>query len=152
MYNLSPLELEVSTQLDRLAEVIGNRIERTVTWENLRDSKSSSTRDLEVAFKVGPHEYVANFCLTSLPGNDAIVVSTDQYVYERFRNVGIGSLLTRAKMDIIRSVGCQMLIATVNATNTYEIRLLTELGWSTLVQFSGGGSGLVNLWKWQVGV
>lgn len=87
---------------------------------NIKDNRLSAWLD------ACSGERVAHFALSLFPGNYDIVVSTGSWVAENRRGVGIGWQLLKMRLAVVKKVGFQLMLATVENANAKEVRLLTE--------------------------
>jgi GNAT superfamily N-acetyltransferase len=100
---------------------------KVATNSELRATGPKHTQ-LYVHVQTHDKETVARFNFELFPGNQDIVVSTGSFVSENRRGVGIGWQMLKARMNVAKQVGFQMLLATVEKTNIKERELLLRNG------------------------
>jgi GNAT superfamily N-acetyltransferase len=72
---------------------------------------------------------LAGFCLSTMPGCGAVLISHDTYVYPEFRGQGLGSLMQDLKVKYAQILRVSKLIATVREDNRIEVGVLRGRGW-----------------------
>lgn len=73
--------------------------------------------------------------LTSLPGSSQIVVSHDVFIPPAMRGNGAGTLAHAARCQVMRDLGYDYALCTINGANTPQARILDKAGWRVLDAF-----------------
>jgi RimJ/RimL family protein N-acetyltransferase len=69
------------------------------------------------------------------PGCNQIVVSNHSFVDPSFRGKGHGTSVARKRLAHANSLGYDLVLATVQAQNTPQIKIMEHLRWKPLVSF-----------------
>lgn len=88
----------------------------------------------------GPDE-IAEFTLISFPGCCGIVVSAHAYVLDKYRQLGIGSLLNKLRQQIAKEWGYSILMCTDVENNVPQQKILANNGWDKLKTFVNKRTG-----------
>lgn len=96
-----------------------------------------------------------NFCgvigeLDTLPGCSQVAVSHGVFIDETSRGHGLGRLANQERRQVaFNDLGYDMMICTIDSSNTHQRSLLQSEGWSCLKSFKSRKTGhTVELWSY----
>ena len=107
---------------DENDEETGNQI-RYTRWNNW----SEGTYVVKIK-----EEKIASFELYKLPHCCAILVSCKAYIFEKYRNKRLGTLMNTFRQDIARTLGYSSLMCTDIEQNVNQRKLLKTNGWKDI--------------------
>lgn len=85
--------------------------------------------------------------LTSLPGCSQIVVSHGVFVARNERRKGLGTTAGLARRKLIAELGYDLMLCTVDASNSAQLAVLGKTGWHQLTSFISSKTGhTLELW------
>lgn len=79
--------------------------------------------------------------LSDLPGCSQIAVSHSMFMRPEHRNKGHGAEELAAREQMAKTLGYDCILATVDATNEPELKLLRRAGWHILTSFKSQKTG-----------
>ncbi len=86
-------------------------------------------------------EVVAYSTLVAMPGCCGMCISTGSYVYERFRNKGIGNIMHKVRKDLATEGGFSCMACTDVASNKPQQNILKKNKWKLVHKFLNANSG-----------
>jgi GNAT superfamily N-acetyltransferase len=89
---------------------------------------------------------IGKFRLTPLPGCAKVGVSHHLEIYESFRGRGLGHKAQKARLDLAKSLGFRVLLATTRDTNAPQEHILPAAGWKRVTFYEEDGF-VVHLWS-----
>lgn len=93
-------------------------------------------------YRVRWHDVIlAHFHLSQLVWCCGICVSTGAYVYEEYRNKGLGSLLNELRQHIATELGYGLLLCTDKLSNTAQRKVLAKNNWQDVYTFTNPRTG-----------
>jgi hypothetical protein len=98
--------------------------EKSMSW-NYYLHKNQNTSDL-----------IATFSLVEMPGCSGILVSVGSYIYEPYRNCGLGTILNGLRIQLAKQIGASLLLCTSAVSNKPQRAILDKNGWEILHQFT----------------
>lgn len=89
----------------------------------------------------------AAFNLKDMPGCSGMMIANDLFVSPDFRNLKVGSLLTRFMSDFARYYGYGLIQGNDKDNNIYQRRIFEKQGWNKASTFTNPKTGnVLNVW------
>jgi Acetyltransferases, including N-acetylases of ribosomal proteins len=79
--------------------------------------------------------------LNPFPGSNQIVVSNHAFIYPKLRGQGYGSRQHRARLNMARNLGYDVIMCTVREDNAIERHILFKFGWNNVLVFNSTETG-----------
>lgn len=73
--------------------------------------------------------------LNPFPGSNQIVVSSHAFVHPEFRSNGVGTQLSRERVEKAKELDYDYMVATVRADNAAQLAIMRKVGWKYLDSF-----------------
>lgn len=81
-----------------------------------------------------------SYSIVELPGCAQIAVSVHSFVYPQRRGKGNGKLEHARRLKVIKRLGYDVVLCTVNLGNSREVKILNGAGWTMLTSFKSSSS------------
>lgn len=79
--------------------------------------------------------------IVDLPGSPQCAVSIHSFIFNRFRGKGYGKYKHKERLDILKYLGYDYVLCTVDAANAREVKILESNKWTHLDTFVSSASG-----------
>lgn len=79
--------------------------------------------------------------LHSMPGCPQVCISCRAFIYKERRECGLGTDANTNRLQQMADLGYDYALATVDATNTAQIRIMEHNGWTNLASFDSSSTG-----------
>ncbi len=79
--------------------------------------------------------------ITSLPGCSQVAVSHSVFIPIKNRGKGLGTLANNARQELMKDLGYDMALCTVDNANKSQLRVLEKTGWTRLISFVSSKTG-----------
>ena len=107
-------------------------------------------RETEILSANAEHIYPltwVQYALSPLPGCCGVVVSHDSYLHTNYRGVGLGDFFHKERLQLMKDLGYSCSLATVQANNEAEKKILWNNGWKKVHEFTNSRtSNLIEIW------
>lgn len=136
---LEEIKNSSKSYLDIIQELVNTNTKIQV--ELIKRSKYYTDKSEQGRFNIligltsDPNLVVASFELICLPGCCGIVISTDAIVNEKYRNLGLGTLLNEMRIGIAYQWDYPLILCTDNIKNIPQQKILEKNGWNNIHKF-----------------
>ena len=120
--------------LEDVSRRIKNLVDCQASYKHVY--RSLENNGITVTHFVGD-DPVCSWCISAMPGSDAVVVFHDVYVLRMYHNLGIGALTHDLRLKISQREGARMSMCTVNTSNINELKIIKKFGWDRTTSYSG---------------
>lgn len=88
---------------------------------------------------------IGEFQLTPLPGNSKICISHGLQIFEEYRGKGYATKANQERVELARSLGFKIMLASVRTDNLKQGHILRKTGWRSVSYYHNDGYN-VTLW------
>lgn len=121
--------------IEYINEITHKHLDKILGHKNysllIRDEKYEDKRTDRYKFSLRSkdNKAISFFSLEMIPGNCGICVSTGSFVFEQYRNRGIGKALNLVRIEIAKRLGYSIIMCTIKESNTIQKKILWANNW-----------------------